>query len=293
MIKILYGNEPYRLDFEREKALKPIENPAMNYSHLQGEFSEDVLNACRVFPFFSDKRLVLLDVDSLKDLDTKAFKTYLSEPSGSTDLLVICRKVDCRLKIYKTLKDFMVPCIKVTTEDEFNKVVLYEVKKNGARISSGALKELSERINYFNMEEVNLLMVKDFIESLSGISPEITKEMVERYVPCFEEANVFSLAKLINERDMDGLLRQLNMLGRDAAIQTLSLLLYNFRVALKENYFSLSEIGARPSVFSCYSVEKLNFAVRLITDQIAKIKSGYMPEETALKSTIGTLVASL
>ncbi len=292
-IKILYGDEPYRIDYEKEMVLQGVENPSMNYTHLQGSFTEEALSKCSTFPFFEDRRVVLVDTDTLKGLDTDSFKKYLEHPVKSTDLVVIVRKVDSRLKIFKTLKEYLVPCNKVTTPKDLEQVILFEVKRNGARITPAALKEFTERINYFAMEDVTLLMVKDFIDNLSAISKEISEDMVKRYVPAFKEADVYSLAGLIKEKKADALLGQLNMLSKDEAIGTLSLLLYSFRVAFKEKFYSLREIGGRESLFSEYGAETLEKAVRLITDRIAGIKSGFIPDETVLKLTVAELLNAL
>ncbi len=289
MIKIIYGNEPYRLDFERQKVVGSIKNPTMNYTPLQGVFTEEVSEACRVFPFFEEKRVVLLDTDTLKDLDTDEFKAYVKNPSRTTDLLVICRNVDTRLKIYKAVKDMAVPCNKVSTPKEFEKCVLYELSKAGAKITAGGLSEFTRRMNYFEREDVNLLTATEYIRSLSSISPEITEDMVKRYVPSYEEVNVFSLSGLIKSHDMDAILKQVNLLNKDRAIPTLSLLLYSFRVAYKEKFYSLSEIGGRQGCFSDCPAEKLAKAINLLTENIAKIKSGFLPEELALKNTLGAL----
>ncbi len=289
MIELIYGNEPYRLDFERQKVVGSVKNSAMNYTLLRGAFTEEVSAACRMFPFFEEKRVVLLDTDSLKDLDTYEFKSYLKNPSPTTDLLVICRNVDTRLKIFKGIKEMAVPCNKVSTPKDFEKCVLYEVNKAGAKITTGALSEFTRRMNYFEREDVNLLTATEYLRSMASISPDITEDMVKRYVPSYEEVNVFSLSGLIKSHDMDAILKQVNLLNKDRAIPTLSLLLYSFRVAYKEKFFSLSEIGGRQSCFSSCDADKLCRAIELLTENIAAIKSGFLPEELALKNTLGAL----
>ena len=89
MVKVLYGNEPYVIMKRKSKIIDALQNKQMNLQKYEGKFDMDVYNSCLEYPFLEDKRVVLLEVETIKDLDTPLFLEYIEKPTASTDLLII------------------------------------------------------------------------------------------------------------------------------------------------------------------------------------------------------------
>ena len=290
-IQLLWGNEPYGIRKRREKALKGLSLQEMNYSVYDGSFDSAIKNACLVYPFMDSKRVVVLNVSSLSDLETKEFEEYLKAPSATTELLIIADNVDKRKKTFKKLSDLgcVYPCDKVNDND-LKKVLQYEISSRGAQITEVAYAEFCKRCSYQDNDDMNILGMLSFIDSMVSVSKEITPELVERFVPKYEEPNVFGLTALIKKNDVDGLYRELSLIeaSSDEQIKTLSLLLRDYRIAYKLKLFEKTEVADRPqsvrTSFSDYSMSELISCMEILTNTIADIKSGKMPSDFALRS---------
>jgi len=291
MIQVLYGDEPYGIEKRKKKVISGLSTPQMNFEMRQGKFDIDMQTACLTYPFLDDRKVILLDVESLKALDTKEFKDYLKAPNKTTDLIIIVRNVDQRLKMFKALKEanLLVPCMKLKSEKELTTVLCAEIKSRGGQITGNAMNEFLKRLNY-SKEGVNLLYAVGFIETLININKDIDEGMVKRYMPSNEEANEFWLSSLIKARDADNLYKQLSLIPNDEDIKVLSLLLKDYRVAYKLKYFGEKEVGTARTEFAELSKEMLNKAMNVITEGIYAIKSGYLPKEHALKSVCSQLL---
>jgi len=297
MIQVLYGDEPYGIEKRKKNVLKGLTVPQMNYEVRQGSFDLDTQTACRTCPFLDEKRVVLLDIEGLKALDTPEFKEYLKAPSKSTDLLIIARSVDQRLKIFKTLKDkgCLVPCMKLKDEKDIKNVLFSEIKQRDGRITEVALAEFLKRINY-QSEGVNLLTAIGFIETLCSIDKDITVDNVKRYVPSNEEANEFILSRLILDGDADKLYQQISLIPNDEDIKVLSLILKDYRIAYKLKHFNEKQLGGgflgSAKEFMKLSENTLLEGMEIITSGIFDIKVGNLPKEYALKTVCSKLLTN-
>lgn len=293
MIRILFGNEPYAIDARKKKLLQGIED----VTQFEGKFDAETLRSCRTFSLFSDKRGVILRADSLKALDNKTFEAYRKKESEGTVLVVIVKNADARTKIYKHLQKegLLISCHKVEREEDFQKVILYELKREGAKITPKAMEELARRLNYFELEDMNLMRVVGYVKTLAMLSKEITEELVREHIPCFERADAFRIASLIEERNASGILHEINMLPKTDAIWVLSLVLREIRIALKLRYFNASEIGIRVerAHFMKCQKDQLTKALQIVTDGIAGIKKGLFPDDFALKTTVAEVMQML
>ncbi len=109
-VYLIDGEEPFYLDIITE-AFENILPPAerdFNMTILYGKDTEwaDVVNACRRFPMFADKQVVILkDAAQLKGFNELA--GYLEHPSLSTIFLIENRfkKADGRSKVIKYAKE--------------------------------------------------------------------------------------------------------------------------------------------------------------------------------------------
>ena len=286
MVKVLYGNEPYVVAKRKAKIVNALADKQMNFQQFDGKFDVDVYNSCLLYPFMEDKRVVLLDIESLGSLDNPAFEEYLANPVVTTDLLIICKNVDKRVKLYKKLKslDVLVECNKLDG-DTLKKAILCELSSKGGAIQELALAELIKRLDYENDEAVNMFTIVGYLDNMLAIDKGITLEMVKKYVPKHEEANVFALSKLLLGESSAELLKEIEMVDSDESIKTLSLLLRDFRVAYKLKYFDKKDVAEKGvfTSFSNCSADVLVECMQTITDTISDVKAGRTTNEQALK----------
>ena len=69
--------------------------------HGESASGDDIVSACNTVPFASDVRLVVVHAaDALKKSDAEALVAYLSEPSQSTVLCLVARKLAKNTRLY-------------------------------------------------------------------------------------------------------------------------------------------------------------------------------------------------
>ena len=294
MITILYGDEPYGILKRKHKVVSQVTIPSMNLIELSGQFDLDVKNSCETFPFAEEKRVVVLDIDSLKALETKEFEEYLTSPCSTTDLVVVSKAVDQRTKLFKRLKalEVLSPCMKLD-ENTLKKVILSELASKDARIQTVALAEFIKRMNYAGNKDMNLLQMMGYLNTMVEVNKDITLDMVVKFSPKFEEPNIFILTGLIKSGNSEELYRQISMVSPKDAIGTLSLLFKDFRVSYKLKYFGKEEVGDSRCSFSDYDTSTLVECMELLNEVIEGIKTGRIAGEQALKLACGKLLTIL
>ncbi len=110
-VYLVDGEEPYYIDLITDYFENNILTPAerdFNLMVLYGKDSEwsDVVNACREYPMFAEKKVVILkDAGSLKGFNELA--SYVEKPSPTTIFLIEHRfkKADGRSKVVKWAKE--------------------------------------------------------------------------------------------------------------------------------------------------------------------------------------------
>ena len=103
MLKILYGKEHYTISRLKSEAVSQVDMPDMNYASFQ-KFDEEVVGLLRTYPFLEDRRVVVIDADSLSVINNEHFLNYIKTPEETSDLIIILREADQRTKLFKELK---------------------------------------------------------------------------------------------------------------------------------------------------------------------------------------------
>ena len=70
MIKLLYGNEPFLIDCNKNKATDKVIYKDLNLAFFNS-FNQEVLRLALTHPFMEDQRVIVLNIDNLKELDNK------------------------------------------------------------------------------------------------------------------------------------------------------------------------------------------------------------------------------
>ncbi|MFN4315957.1 MAG: DNA polymerase III subunit delta [Chitinophagaceae bacterium] len=202
----LEGEESYPIDKVVEYAEHQLLSEAeasFNLSVFYGRDSQwaDVVNACRRYPMFAERQVVLLkEAQQMKDLDK--LEAYIEQPLSSTVFVVAHKekKVDGRSKLAKLLKDKAeVLTTKKLYENQLPEWTQNLVTAKGLTIGPRALALLVDHIGN------DLSRIENEIEkitvNLAG-RQTITEDDIERFVGVSKEFNVFELQEAIARKDI-------------------------------------------------------------------------------------------
>jgi DNA polymerase III subunit delta len=231
----LEGEEEYFIDKVVHYAEHNILNESeksFNLSVFYGKDAEwaDIVNACRRYPMFSEKQVVVLkEAQAMRSIEK--LEGYIDKPLASTMLVVAYKnkKVDGRTKLAKLLKEKgVVLSTKKLYENELPEWTQDLVKAKGYTINRKALFLLIDHIG----NDLNRLSneVDKLILNL-GDRTSITEDDIETYVGVSKEFNVFELQQAIASRDLYKAIRIINYFEgnpKAAPIQLVLPSLYNF-----------------------------------------------------------------
>lgn len=231
----LEGEEPYYIDKLIDFAEKNILNESeasFNLSIFYGRDAklDEVVNACKRYPMFSEKQVVILkEAQNMKDIEK--LENYLDAPLSSTIFIVGHKekKIDGRKNLAKVLKN---KSILVTTkklyDNELPDWTNRMIAQKGLEIQSKALHMLVEHVgndlqrleNEIDKITVNLQQRK-----------QINEDDIENFVGVSKEFNIFELQAAMGRRDMHAALKIINYFEANpkaAPIQLVLPTLYSF-----------------------------------------------------------------
>ncbi|SKA05559.1 DNA polymerase III subunit delta [Sediminibacterium ginsengisoli] len=231
----LEGEEPFFIDqvmhYAEHKILAESE-AGFNLTIFYGKDAAwtDVVNACRRYPMFSERQVVLLkEAQQMRDIDK--LEGYIENPLPSTVFVVSYKdkKVDGRSKLSKLLKQ---KGEMLTTKKMYdsqlpewaNQMVLH----HGLGITQKALLLLVDHIGN------DLSRIQNEIEKLAvnlGPRKNITEDDIENYIGVSKEFNVFELQDAAAKKDMAKAIRIIGYFEANpkaAPIQLVLPALYNF-----------------------------------------------------------------
>lgn len=190
------------IDFA-EQQLLPESEKSFNLTVFYGRDTAwaDVINACRRYPMFAEKQVVIIkEAQDLKNIDK--LETYVEKPLSSTLLFVAYKgkKVDGRTKLAKLLKD---GAVQMTTKKMYESALpewtMDLVRSKGYTINKKALFLLIDHIG----NDLNRLSneIDKLALNLQG-NTAITEDAIEKYVGVSKEFNAFELQQAIAQRDL-------------------------------------------------------------------------------------------
>ena len=231
----LEGEEGYFIDSVVEFAEHNILNESeasFNLTIFYGRDTAwpDVINACRRYPMFSEKQVVIIkEAQDLKGIEK--LEGYVEKPLPSTLLFVAYKgkKVDGRTKLAKLLKE---------------KAVLMSTKKMYDSALPEWTADLIKQKGYTVNKKALFLLIDHIGNDLSRLSNEVDKlvlnlkdrtqineDDIEKYVGISKEYNVFELQQAIAQRDLYKAVRIVQYFGSNPKAAPLQLVfpsLYNF-----------------------------------------------------------------
>ena len=202
----LEGEEPYYIDTIIDYAESNILTEAESGFNLSVFYGRDadwanVINACRRYPMFAEKQLVLLkEAQHMKDIDK--LEGYIDNPLLSTILIVGYKdkKIDGRSKMAKLLKQKgEVLTTRKLYDNELPGWVNGFVASKGFQINSKAVQLLVDHIGN-DLSRISNEIEKVTI-NLAG-RKQITDDDIEEYVGISKEYNAFELQHALTQRNL-------------------------------------------------------------------------------------------
>jgi len=278
----LEGEEEFFIDQVIEYAEKNIlseSEASFNLTIFYGRDASwpDLINACRKYPMFSDKQVVILkEAQAMKDIDK--LEGYIEKPLSSTLLFVAYKgkKVDGRTKLAKLLKD---KAVLLTTkkmyDNELPEWASGLVKSKGYSITNKALFLLIDHIGN-DLSRLNNEVTKLTL-NLQG-RKNITEEDIETFVGISKDFNVFELQQAIANKDLYKAIRIIQYFESNpkaAPIQLIFPSLYNFFSKVQMIYSVPSrndrEVAAAIGVNAFFVKDYLQTAMKFSSQEIEKV----------------------
>ncbi|MFM2338172.1 MAG: polymerase subunit delta [Bacteroidota bacterium] len=202
----LEGEEEYYIDkltHYAEHHILSESEASFNLSIFYGKDANwaEVVNACRRYPMFAERQVVILkEAQQMKDV-TK-LEGYIDNPL-STTLFIVCykeKKIDARTKFAKTVKEKGVLfSTKKMYDRELPAWAQEMIKERGLTITPKGLALLVEHIGN------DLSRIENEIEKLSinlGKRTNITEDDIENYIGVSKEYNIFELQAAMAAKDL-------------------------------------------------------------------------------------------
>ena len=210
----LSGDEDYYIDQlvnYAEHHILTEEESSFNLSILYGRDTDwaQVTNACRRYPMFADKQVVILkEAQYLKDIEK--LEPYISAPLASTILIIAYKEkaLDKRKTFYKVLQSKAELLITAKLKDDKLPEWIAELVKNkGFNIDGKAIAILQEHIGN------DLARIANEVEKLSvnlKDKKSIDADDIEKFIGISKEYNIFELQAAIAKKDFPKAIKIVN-----------------------------------------------------------------------------------
>ena len=231
----LEGEEPYFIDevvaYAEHKILSESE-ASFNLTVFYGRDANwvDVVNACRRYPMFAERQVVLLkEAQHMKDIEK--LEGYIDKPLISTIFVVSYKdkKVDGRGKLAKILKQKgELLSTKKLYDNQLPDWANQMINYHGLTIDQRALALLVDHIGN------DLSRLQNEIEKLAvnlGNRKAINEDDIEKYIGVSKEFNVFELQDALAKKNLPKAIRIIHYFEQNpkaAPLQMILPALYNF-----------------------------------------------------------------
>jgi DNA polymerase-3 subunit delta len=231
----LEGEEEYYIDKAVEFAEHHILNEsetAFNLTVFYGKDANwpDVINACRRYPMFAERQVVLLkEAQQMKEVEK--LESYIENPLHSTVLVVSYKekKLDARKKFAKLIKE---KGVLLTTKKMYdNQLPEWTQELLQARGLTITQKGLALLIDHIGNDLSRINNEVDKICVNLGKRTGITESDIEQFIGISKDFNVFELQSALAAKDLPGCIRIIQYFEANpkaAPIQLVLPSIYNF-----------------------------------------------------------------
>lgn len=294
---LLYGSEPYLIRLYRDKLRDAIlgESDQMNFSRFEGKDMDlkEVNDIAQTLPFFSDRRLILIENSGLFKVQSDLAEVLLKAPD-STIFIFAEKEVDKRNKSYKFIKDRgIISEMNGLDERNLKLFIASLLKPVGKKITESTANYLLDKIGT-DME--NIRNEIDKLISYTLDRDTITVEDVDEIVTAQITGKIFQMMDAIGLQQQDKALSLyydlLSVRERPSHILYLMMRHFNILLQVKDlinNGYTSAAITEKVSVpaFTVgkyisqsknFSKEQLTYALKLAADTEEQIKTGRIQE---------------
>jgi DNA polymerase III subunit delta len=271
----LEGEEDYYIDVVMNYAEHHILNESEAGFNLTVFYGRDadwsaVVNACRRYPMFAERQVVLLkEAQQMKDIDK--LESYVDSPLSSTIFVVSYKEktLDGRTALSKTLKKKAeVFTSKKIYDSKLPEWTAEMVQSKGFSIAQKALMLLVDHIGNDLSRIAN--EVDKVLVNLGG-EKLITEDDIENYVGVSKEYNVFELQDALGKKDLAKAIKIINYFEgnpKAAPIQMILPALYNYfskaymlcSLQGKDDKTAAAAIGVNPFFIKDYHAIVRNYS---------------------------------
>jgi DNA polymerase-3 subunit delta len=312
----LEGEEEYFIDKVMHYAENNILNESETGFNLSVFYGKDadwaaVFNACRRYPMFAERQVVLLkEAQQMRDIEK--LEAYIENPLSSTVFVVSYKekKVDGRTRLAKLLKEKgVVLSTKKLYDNQLPTWTEELVESKELTISQKALMLLVDHIGN------DLSRIENEIDKISinlGKRKGITETDVEQYVGVSKDFNVFELQAALATKNFSKAIQIIQYFEANpkaAPIQLILPSLYGFfskvfmiyGINTKDEKAVAASLGVNPffvkdylkatSIYSYSDVEKI---ILLLSDYNLKsigINNAGTPDSSLLKEMVIKMIA--
>ena len=207
---LLIGNEIYGQNQRKKQLIEQFVSidDQMNLTYYNEEANNDIrqlIIQCQTYPFLSDYRVIVYENPSFifdsKLLDAKqqqALVDYLANPVETTVLIIVINKtVNSNSLIYKKIsKYFKIEKFDKLSQNDFEKLVRDDLKKNSVNISKDALDLLLSRL------ENDVEKYKNELNKLLTYGTKLDYQDIDYLINQPIENDIFKLTNAINQNDL-------------------------------------------------------------------------------------------
>ena len=175
-IYLIYGEEAYlRQQFAKRLVDAIVADDTMNCTYFKGKETDitQVISIADTLPFFSERRVVVIEDSGLFKKESKELADYLSTMPDTTCMIFRESEVDKRNRLYKTVKTLgYVSEMKRQTDRELERWVFGMLQREGLNITNGNMSYLLQCIGN------DMSLLKNEVEKLISYLGE--KKVVDR-----------------------------------------------------------------------------------------------------------------
>ncbi len=243
-VYLLYGDENYLKKNIKNQLKKAIagDETSMNYNYFEDKNFKisEVIAIADTFPFFADKRLIILENTGVFKSANDELNEYISNMPETTVMVFVENEVDKRGKLYKKVKDEGYVCeLAYQSEAALMKWCVSVLGNAGKRITKETMDLFLE---YTGMDMSNIDNEINKLIDYTGDREVVTNEDVEAICTPQVSGKIFEMIDAIgNKNSVKALELYRNLLAtKEPPMRILFMLTRQFNIMLK-----VKELGVR------------------------------------------------
>ena len=272
-IYLLYGEEAYLKKQYKDKLRNAIISPddTMNYAYFEGKGIRvnEVIDLAETLPFFSERRLIVLENTGFFKNASEELAAYLKEMPETTHMIFVESEIDKRNKLYKAVQSHG-RAVELGKQDEATLLrwVASSVKRENKQIAEQTIRHFLAKVGT-DMENIQKELEKLFCYTMERDA--ITIEDVESICTTQITNQIFDMVNAVAEKKQKKALDYYyDLLAlKEPPLKILALLNRQFKLLLEVKILdsqgrSRKEIaekaGLNPFVVSKYQVQAKAFS---------------------------------